>query len=141
MYDEKKLNRFIIAQEGIYESVLKELARGEKRTHWIWFIFPQIKGLGHSNTSEFYGIQSLDEAIAYLSHPVLGKRLTECCELLIKIQGKRIDQILPPPDDLKLRSGMTLFSVASPETLIFNDVLKKYFNGARDQRTLKMLGI
>ena len=141
MYDEKKLNRFIVAQERMYEPILKELARGEKRTHWIWFIFPQIKGLGNSNTSLFYAIQSLDEAKAYLSHPILGQRLTECCELLIKIQGKRIDQILPPPDDLKLRSSMTLFSVASPETLIFKDVLKKYFNGARDQRTLKMLGM
>lgn len=141
MYDVKKLNRFLSQQEGVYNTVVEELKRGEKRTHWIWFIFPQVKGLGFSQTSLFFGIESLEEAVAYSCHPVLGKRLIECCEILITIQRKRIEQILPPPDDVKLKSSMTLFSVASPETNIFTAVLQKYFNGAKDLKTLRVLGL
>lgn len=141
MYDEKKLNRFLVQQEGMYNNVVAELRRGEKSTHWIWFIFPQVKGLGFSQTSHFYGIESLDEAVAYINDPVLGKRLIECCEILMKLQGKIISQILPPPDDVKLRSSMTLFAIASQETNVFTDVLNKYFNGSKDQKTLRILGL
>ena len=108
----------------------------------MWFIFPQIKGLGYSKTSQFYDIESLEEAKAFIGHPVLGKRLIDCCELLMKIQGRKIDQIFPKsPDDSKLRSSMTLFSVASPETIIFSAVLQKYFNGAKDQKTQQILSL
>jgi len=141
MYDEKKLNRFLIQQEGLYKIIIEELRRGEKSTHWIWFIFPQVKGLGHSQTSHFYGIESLDEAKSYIGHPVLGKRLIECCEILMKLEGKKISHILPPPDDVKLRSSMALFSIASPESNIFTAVLQKYFNGTTDQKTLQILGL
>jgi len=139
MYDEKKLNRFIVQQEGLYCGIVEELRKGEKRTHWIWFIFPQIKGLGFSKTSLFFNIESIDEAKSYVCHPVLGKRLIECCEILMKIEGKKINQILPSPDDVKLRSSMTLFAVVSPDNKLFTDVLRKYFNGAQDQKTLQIL--
>ena len=142
MYVDKKLNRFLIQQEGLYKIIIEELRKGEKRTHWMWFIFPQIKGLGYSKTSQFYDIESLEEAKAFIGHPVLGKRLIDCCELLMKIQGRKIDQIFPKsPDDSKLRSSMTLFSVASPETIIFSAVLQKYFNGAKDQKTQQILSL
>ena len=140
MYDEKKLNRFIVQQEGLYDGIVEELRKGEKRTHWIWFIFPQIKGFVFSKTSLFFNIESIAEAKSYVRHPVLGKRLIECCEILMKIEEKKINQILPSPDDVKLRSSMTLFAVAAPENKLFTDVLQKYFNGAKDQKTLQILG-
>lgn len=140
MYDEKKLDRYVVQQEGMYPQILGELKRGEKRGHWMWYIFPQIKGLGYSRTSAFYEIQNLDEARAYLNHPILGSRLIECCKIILNQQGRRIDQIFPqPPDDTKFRSSMTLFDAVSDGNSLFYDILKKYFNGARDQRTLMII--
>ncbi len=119
------LNRFIEAQEDCYYTVFKELRNGKKRTHWIWYIFPQMKGLGSSYNSEFYGISGTDEARAYLSHPILGKRLVECCEILLELDEVDIGQIMSYPDDLKLKSCMELFSSVREKP--FSDVLEKYF--------------
>lgn len=134
------LNRFIDAQENVYQQVLAELEQGRKRTHWIWFIFPQIEGLGHSSMAGRYAIKSLDEARAYLRHPVLGARLTECTEKVIAIDGKSIATIFGYPDDMKFRSCMTLFSsIAGPES-VFSAALEKYFHGEKDAMTLALLG-
>ena len=139
MEDRFDLDRFVGAQAAMYPQVLAELRAGEKRSHWIWFIFPQMKGLGHSSTSEFYGIGSLEEARAYLRHPVLGPRLQECTLLVNAIEKRPIEQILGFPDDLKFRSSMTLFAHAAPENTIFSDALKKYFNSETDPRTRELL--
>lgn len=134
------LDRFLNAQSGVYPQVLAELRAGQKRSHWIWFIFPQLKGLGQSSHSQFYGIGSLAEAQAYLGHAVLGPRLEECTILVTQVQKKPIEQILGYPDDLKFRSSMTLFSRAATDPKIFNDALDKYFAGRPDQLTLEILG-
>jgi uncharacterized protein (DUF1810 family) len=133
------LDRFVSAQAAMYPQVLAELQAGEKRSHWIWFIFPQMKGLGHSSMSEFYGIGSLEEARAYLRHPVLGPRLEECTLLVNAIEKRSIEHILGFPDDLKFRSSMTLFAIAVPENDLFHDALKKYFNGEPDPKTVELL--
>lgn len=133
------LERFLEAQGDIYERVLDELRRGQKSSHWMWFIFPQIRGLGHTETSIFFSISSLQEARAYLEHPVLGPRLFHCCELLLQVEGKFASQIFSSPDDLKLRSSMTLFGQASEENALFKEVLRRYFDGSSDPRTLEML--
>lgn len=134
------LSRFVSAQENVYQQVLTELEQGRKRTHWIWFIFPQIDGLGHSSMAERYAIKSLDEARAYLRHPVLGARLQQCTEKVIAIDGKSIATIFGYPDDLKFRSSMTLFaSIAGPES-VFSAALEKYFDGEKDAMTLALLG-
>ncbi len=134
------LNRFIVAQESIYGTVLSELKSGSKRTHWMWFIFPQIDGLGHSSTAKHYAIKSIEEAGAYLNHPVLGPRLTECSEALLAVEGKSVSQIFGYPDDMKLKSSMTLFaSVAKVHDSVFVRVLDKYFHGQQDDRTLHIL--
>ena len=138
MSNKHNLNRFIEAQEYIYSGVLEELADGKKYSHWMWFIFPQIDGLGRSSMAKKYAIKSKDEAKAYLSHEVLGKRLIVCCELLLKISDKPIKEILGSPDNLKLRSSMTLFNELS-ENPIFQKVLDKYFNGREDNRTVKLM--
>jgi len=135
------LNRFLSAQAGVYPQVLTELRAGQKLSHWIWFIFPQMKGLGQSSHSHFYGIGSLDEAIAYTRHPVLGPRLEECTILVNLVQKKPIEQILGSPDDLKFRSSMTLFARAAPDNAVFTQALDKYFAGKPDQLTLELLGI
>jgi uncharacterized protein (DUF1810 family) len=140
MEDPFDLARFLSAQAGMYPQVLAELQAGEKRSHWIWFIFPQLKGLGRSPQSEYYGIGSLEEAEAYWQHPVLGPRLEECARLVNAIEKGSIEQILGFPDDLKFRSSMTLFARAVPENTIFNDALKKYFNSDPDPQTLQLLG-
>lgn len=139
MEDHHDLSRFVSAQASVYPQVLAELEAGEKRSHWIWFIFPQLKGLGRSPQSEFYGIVSLAEAQAYAQHPILGPRLDECTMLVNLVQKRRISQILGPPDDLKFRSSMTLFARAMPENSIFTDALNKYFEGMLDLRTLQLL--
>lgn len=141
MTDTFDLNRFLSAQAGVYPQVLSELRAGQKLSHWIWFIFPQMKGLGQSSHSHFYGIGSLDEAIAYTRHPVLGPRLEECTILVNMVQKKPIEQILGYPDDLKFRSSMTLFSRAAPENAVFMQALDKYFAGRADKLTLELLGI
>jgi uncharacterized protein (DUF1810 family) len=138
--DPYSLSRFINAQETIFEVVLAELGSGQKRSHWMWFIFPQIEGLGHSPTSRYYAIKSLDEAWEYLNHPILGTRLVECAEILLGFEGKTAAEIFGFPDDLKLKSSMTLFACAAKANSIFDRVLEKYFDGKQDKNTLDWLG-
>jgi len=133
------LTRFTRAQDQDYADVLAELRGGQKLTHWMWFIFPQIDGLGNSSTTKYYAIKSIDEARHYLSHPVLGPRLMECAETVLAIRGRSVSEIFGYPDDLKLRSSMTLFAcVAGPDS-VFDHVLDRYFHGERDGRTLQLL--
>jgi uncharacterized protein (DUF1810 family) len=133
------LQRFVDAQNPVYEQVCAELKAGRKRSHWIWFIFPQIHGLGSSPTAMEYAISSRGEAEAYLKHPILGPRLIECTQLLLQVDGRSIDQILGYPDDLKFRSSMTLFAHATSDNQVFKDVLQKYFGGEFDRLTLDRL--
>ncbi len=133
------LRRFISAQERVYPDVLAELMAGQKLTHWMWFIFPQIDGLGHSSTTKYFAIKSLEEARQYLSHPVLGPRLLECTEAVLAIEGRSVSEIFGDPDDLKLRSSMTLFAFVAGPHSVFARVLEKYFSGKRDARTLYLL--
>jgi len=139
--DPYDLERFVEAQRGVYEQACAELRRGRKTGHWMWFIFPQIAGLGFSATSQHYAIQSLDEARAYLQHPTLGPRLREISQILLSINGKTAHEIFGSPDDMKLRSSMTLFAHATPDNAIFLEVLRKYFSGAEDSATLSLLDI
>ncbi len=134
------LQRFVAAQEGVHEQALDELRSGQKIGHWMWFVFPQIDGLGSSEIAHFYAIKSAEEAKAYLRHPTLGPRLLECCEAMLSVQGKTAREILDFPDNLKLRSSMTLFSAVSPPDSAFARVIAKYFEGHPDQRTLEILG-
>jgi uncharacterized protein (DUF1810 family) len=138
--DPYELNRFINAQERIYDRVLAELRGGQKRTHWMWYIFPQIDGLGHSPTTRHYAIKSVEEARRYLSHPVLGARLVECAEAVLAVQGRSVSDIFGYPDDMKLQSSMTLFALVAESRSVFERVLDKYFQGKRDARTLQIVG-
>ncbi|UXA10928.1 DUF1810 domain-containing protein [Mycobacterium sp. SMC-8] len=133
------LERFVTAQQRVYPAVLAELRAGSKRSHWIWFIFPQLRGLGRSATAQRYGISSLEEAGAYLSHPVLGPRLRECATLLMTHQGHSATTILGHPDDLKVRSSMTLFARAGGDG-VFRTVLDAFYDGHEDPATLELLG-
>jgi uncharacterized protein (DUF1810 family) len=133
------LNRFVEAQKGCYDQVTTELRAGRKRSHWMWFIFPQIAGLGHSEMAKLYAISSLAEAMAYLEHPLLSRRLKECTQLVTAVEERSIDQILGYPDDLKFRSSMTLFAHAAPDIRVFRDALQKYFDGVEDPLTLERL--
>jgi len=134
------LNRFIEAQERVYGTVLAELKNGHKRSHWMWFIFPQIVGLGHSATSIHYSIKSAEEARAYLDHPVLGARLDECSRALLAVEGKSASTIFGYPDDMKLKSSMTLFASVAPDPhSVFVRVLDRYFQGEQDAATLGIL--
>jgi uncharacterized protein (DUF1810 family) len=137
--DPHNLQRFLDAQHPIYGQVRDELQAGQKETHWMWFIFPQIKGLGRSATAEKYAIQSLDEAEAYLNHPLLGFRLRECTQLVNAVNGRSIEEIFGNPDHLKFHSSMTLFAKASRAEEVFTAALDKYFNGNADHRTLEHL--
>jgi uncharacterized protein (DUF1810 family) len=143
MADPFDLERFVSAQAAVFPQVLEELRAGEKRSHWIWFIFPQMKGLGHSPQAAYYGIGSREEAVAYLRHPVLGPRLRQCARLVTQVEGRAISRILGSPDDLKFRSSMTLFARAAEEAGLdgvdFNDALKKYFGGEGDPLTAAMV--
>ena len=134
------LQRFVDAQRAVYERVCAELRAGDKRSHWMWFIFPQLAGLGHSPMARRYAISSLAEARAYLEHPLLGARLEECTRLVNAVEGRSILQIFGPPDDMKFRSSMTLFSRATAHDAIFREALDKYFGGEPDRRTLELLG-
>ncbi|MDB5223438.1 MAG: hypothetical protein JWN83_2105 [Chitinophagaceae bacterium] len=136
---DNSLNRFLSAQQPIYPQVLKELRNANKATHWMWFIFPQIEGLGYSSTTKYYSIKTIAEAKEYIAHPILGARLLECSNILLNINGKTADEIFGYPDDLKLRSSMTLFNFVAPEQKVFAEVLKKHFAGEEDQRTLHIL--
>ncbi len=134
--DPFNLKRFVDVQNPVYEEVCSELRAGRKQTHWIWFIFPQLKGLGHSIMASTYGIASRAEAMAYLEHPVLGPRLIECTQTVNGIEGKSITAILGNPDDLKFQSSMTLFSLVDPRNPVFKTALRKYFAGETDERTV-----
>ena len=138
--DTYDLDRFIEAQKEVYADVLAELQSGRKRTHWMWFMFPQAAGLGRSATAEFYAIQNLDEAETYLNHPLLGTRLLECSNIVLGLQGRSVEDIFDWPDDLKLRSSMTLFSRVAGSGSVFDKVLQRYFQGELDKRTLQLLG-
>lgn len=135
------LQRFLDAQNPVYDQVLEELKAGQKQSHWIWFIFPQHRGLGSSQRAQFYGIECLDEARAYQKHPVLGPRLNECTTAVLRHTQKSASQILGVPDDMKFFSCMTLFSEAAPEELVFRLALQAFFNGAKDPETLRLCGL
>ena len=137
--DPFNLQRFLDAQNPIYEQVCRELRAGEKRSHWMWFIFPQIRGLGSSPTAMAFGISSVAEARAYLEHPVLGPRIRECTRMVLEVESRSIDEILGYPDDLKFRSSMTLFASVGVDAEIFQDALQKYFAGQPDPLTLERL--
>ena len=135
--DPYHLQRFLDGQSEHYTQALVELRRGRKSTHWMWFVFPQIAGLGSS--ARFYAIKSLDEAVAFVKHPVLGTRLVECCEALLAHEERTAHEILGSPDDLKLRSSATLFSIADPQNPIFMRVIERFFNGVADRRTIDII--
>ncbi|MGI8531228.1 MAG: DUF1810 domain-containing protein [Geodermatophilaceae bacterium] len=139
MEDVYRLQRFVDAQDPVYEQVLAELRRGRKVGHWMWFVFPQIAGLGRSAIAQTFAVLSLHEAGAYVSHPVLGPRLIECSSLVAAVSGRTARQIFGHPDDMKLRSSMTLFMKAAPGTKAFQQILDGYFDGEPDQRTLDLL--
>ena len=139
MYSTFNLDRFVTVQEQQYSDALSEIRNGRKVSHWIWFVFPQLDGLGFSNTSKQYAIKSRAEAMAYLHHSVLGMRLREITEALLLLDGKSVSEIMGSPDDLKLKSSMTLFAMISEDNSIFEQVLNKYFGGELDERTVDLL--
>jgi len=136
--DPFRLQRFVDAQDGVYDRALGELRAGRKRTHWIWFVFPQLAGLGSSAMSHEYAISSLDEAVAYLRHPLLGPRLVRCVDAVLAVEGRAIEEIVGP-DAVKVRSSLTLFAQADPDATVFRDALDVCFGGEPDQRTLELL--
>lgn len=140
MTDNTTLNRFIEAQQADYEIALAEVKSGRKRSHWMWYIFPQIQGLGFSQTSIFYGIKDIKEAEAYLNHPVLGPRLIAICKALLQLPGKDANKIFGSPDDVKLKSSMTLFAAVPNADPVFDLVLEKFFEGKKDSKTLQIIG-
>jgi len=137
--DRSDLNRFVLAQAGDYARALSEIRSGRKQSHWMWYIFPQIDGLGFSPTAKYYAIKNLSEARAYLDHPILGPRLAECAEAVMSVEGRSAAQIFGAPDDLKLRSCATLFARVSPPGSVFDRLLQKYFEGRSDDRTIQLL--
>lgn len=136
---ENSLQRFIQAQETDYSTALAELRQGKKRSHWMWYIFPQLRGLGFSSTAQFYGLQDGQEARAFLQHPLLGRRLLELCQVLVALPGQNATNIMGSPDDLKLRSCMTLFAAVDPAQPLFQQVLDKFYQGQPDPQTLRLL--
>ena len=139
MDDPFDLQRFVAAQDPVYPTVRAELTRGRKQSHWMWFIFPQVAGLGHSPMARRYAMSSLEEAGAYLEHPVLGPRLRECTQLMLNVEGRPALAILGSPDDMKFRSCMTLFAHAAPGEPLFRRALERYFGGEEDALTLERL--
>jgi uncharacterized protein (DUF1810 family) len=137
--DPFNLNRFIRAQESVYENVLWELQNGRKQTHWMWFIFPQIEGLGYSPMSKLYSIKNIMEAREYLQHPILGARLLDCARIVLELKDRSAHEIFGSPDDLKLQSSMTLFTTLTDSGSVFEQVLDNYYNGERDGKTLDLL--
>ena len=137
--DQYNLSRFIEAQETTYKGAMLELARGRKDSHWIWYIFPQIDGLGNSETTKIFSIKSLEEGRAYLEHPLLGQRLVESCEILLTLKDKSINEVMGFPDDLKLLSSMTLFETFSESNSVFTRIIEVYFDGERDEATLEII--
>lgn len=138
--DPFQLSRFVTAQERVYSVALAEITSGRKTSHWMWFIFPQFQGLGSSEMSRRFAIGSLDEARAYLAHPLLGPRLLECTEAVLQIARRSASQIFGSPDDMKLRSSATLFAHVSPGGSVFQRVIARYFDGAPDAATLRLIG-
>lgn len=135
------LQRFVKAQDPVFATVLDELRAGHKRSHWMWFVFPQLRDLGRSPTAQFYGVASLDEARAYLAHPILGPRLTQATEVVLAVQGRTLHEIFGSPDDLKFRSSMTLFARAAAEDdNLYRKALDRCCGGQPDAATLKLLG-
>ena len=131
--------RFLDAQEGVFETACGELARGRKESHWMWFIFPQMEGLGRSSVARRYAVKSRAEAEAYLCHPILGARLRQSAQALLKVEGKTATQVMGSPDDLKLRSSMTLFALVAGDEIVFQEVLDKYYGGEKDTKTVALL--
>jgi uncharacterized protein (DUF1810 family) len=134
-----RLDRFIEAQAPVYDQALAELRAGQKQSHWMWFIFPQVAGLGQSATSRAYAIQSLAEARAYLAHPLLGARLRECCQAVMNLRGKSAHDIFGSIDEMKFRSCLTLFAEADHDEVLFFNLLETYFDGDADEATLEIL--
>ncbi|MDD1621294.1 MAG: DUF1810 domain-containing protein [Methylococcaceae bacterium] len=133
------LNRFQEAQENVYGTALSELKNGRKLSHWMWFVFPQIEGLGNSSTAKRYAIKSMEEAKAYLNHPILGSRLIECTKTLLNIKGLSASDIFGHPDDLKFCSSMTLFEYVASKNSLFSEALDQYFGGQKDAKTLALI--
>jgi uncharacterized protein (DUF1810 family) len=133
------LDRFVVAQEGVYEEALAEIRAGRKRSHWMWFVFPQYAGLGSSPVSQHFAIKSRAEAAAYLAHPVLGTRLNECAEAVLEVNDRSAEDVFGPLDAVKLRSSATLFAAVSPPGSVFHRILDRYFQGGADERTTKFL--
>lgn len=139
MNDAYNLQRFVNAQQLVFQQVLTELEAGHKRSHWMWFVFPQIQGLGHSDMAQRYAISDLDEARAYLQHPLLGTRLEQCASIIVPQVGRTARQMFGSPDDMKLHSSMTLFAIAAPDRSVFQEVLDTFFEGERDAMTVRRL--
>ena len=139
MREPTDLERFVDAQQPHYPTIVDELRRGRKATHWMWFVFPQLRALGRSGTATYYGLADRDEALAYWCHPVLGPRLQECTGLVLAIPDRSVHAIFGSPDDLKLRSCMTLFDAVAPEEPVFAATLERCFDGARDPLTTSLL--
>ena len=140
-YEDKELDKFVSAQARDYACALAEIKSGRKRSHWMWYIFPQLQGLGFSPTAQYYGIRDLEQAKDYMAHPVLGPRLVEISGALLSLPGSNPSAVMGYPDDLKLCSCMTLFELAAPEEPVFARVLEKYYGGRRDSLTLRLLGL
>lgn len=141
MYDTNSLERFVNAQARDYEQALREIRGGRKRSHWIWYIFPQLQDLGRSGTAQYYGLRDLEEARAYMAHPLLAAHLVEISEALLTLESSDPGAVMGYPDDLKLCSCMTLFELAAPEQPVFAQVLEKFYGGRRDRLTLRLLGL
>lgn len=139
--DNLDISRFVEAQKRSYQSALAEIKNGRKLSHWMWYIFPQIRGLGRSSTSQYYAIQSLDEATEFLRAPYLGGNLLEICQALTALKTNNATEVFGKPDDVKLKSSMTLFSLVPNANPVFQNVLDKYYDGKLDRRTLKILGM
>ncbi len=139
--DPYQLSRFVRAQQDDFKRASAEIRSGKKRTHWMWYIFPQFDGLAFSSTSKHYAIKSIEEAKAYLNHAILGPRLLECMEAALSVEGRSVRDIFGSPDDLKLRSCATLFACVSPPGSVFERLLEKYYQGERDEKTLRLLGV
>ena len=135
------IERFLKAQASDYDTALAEIRAGHKRSHWIWYIFPQLEGLGHSMTAEYYGISGMEEAREYLAHPVLRQRLVEISKALLELPVNDAYEVMGSPDNLKLRSSMTLFALADPSCSVFHQVLDKFFGGKMDEKTEELLGL
>ena len=139
MSDPYELKRFVDAQDGVYEQACAELRAGRKRSHWMWFVFPQIRGLGSSPTAVRFAISGMEESRAYLEHPVLGPRLRECTGIVVGVEGRSVEEIFGYPDDFKFHSSMTLFAKAAAEAGVFGEALEKYFGGEMDRGTLERI--